>query len=153
MNIPEIQTWVDIRIDELLAATGVAKLPDIIQELIEKLKIPPAWEGGTEAREVLYEGYRTIVGSVNRKRKKQEESPDADRQLVLAGFKRLQRSYSIQRNGEDIIVASTKMTRAEWGTKRAQLAAMKNGLGEHIEEIDKYVMQTWPDQQLERASQ
>jgi hypothetical protein len=144
MNISEIQTWVDERIDTLIATdTGVANLAAIIGELIVKLKVPPDWSGATEAREVLYEGYRTIVGVVNRKRKKQEESHDADRQLVLPTFTRLQRSYSIQRDGQDVIVAIEKMTRTEALAKRNQLAVMRDGLTAHVKDWDTYIAKTW----------
>lgn len=136
-------------------------MPWIVGALIKDMeqRLGWKWKDGTapkkltkaerEAAEEIvvaaHEGYRQIVGAVIRSRPINRDK-STDPQLVLPGYKHLQKSYSIERDGAEAIVATRSMTKDELLSKRAQLVAMQEGLGAHIEEIDRFIAKTWPEE-------
>jgi hypothetical protein len=57
---------------------------------------------------------------------------------LFPGYKRLQRRYSIERNGERILVALQGLTIQEGRAKAHEKRAMAKGNTEHAEELDDF---------------
>ncbi len=84
-----------------------------------------------------YEHVRDVVRAVVRRRKLDDDGPDP--QLVLPGFKRLQREYIVVRDGEQIIVPLSDMTREEGDQKISELRGMAEGCLNHADELDRWL--------------
>lgn len=67
-----------------------------------------------------------------------ELTKEADPQLVLPGYERLQRAYSILRDGEDVIVPIDALTDEKVELKAAELEAMAAGALKHADELRRY---------------
>ena len=65
--------------------------------------------------------------------------PAPDSQLTLAGYSRLQKVYSIMRNGEPVAVEIWHCSRVELLAKRDELRHMGAGCYEHAREIERYL--------------
>jgi hypothetical protein len=74
-------------------------------------------------------------------RRFKDPRPDEMAQLVLPGFKHLQKAYRIARNSESMIVPVTAMTDDELLAKVQEHRAMASGHNEHADEIVRYVQQ------------
>jgi hypothetical protein len=146
MQLAELKAQINETIEDQLRANGAVQLAWIVNKLVQECDFAEE-EHEEQSMRLLAarEGFRNIVGVVNRERRGQETDPEAPEQFVLPGFDRLQRAYSIVRRKEEWIVGIDKMSLAELLAKRSQLVKMRQGIGEHIREIDAYIRQRWPD--------
>jgi hypothetical protein len=146
MQLAELRAKINRMIEEQLKANGAVRLAWIVNALVQESDFPDE-EHEEQSMRLLAarEGFRNIVGVVNRERKGEEAAAEADDQMILPGFDRLQQAYSIVRRKEEWIVGIDKMSLAELLAKRSQLVRMMKGIGEHVREIDKYIRQRWPD--------
>lgn len=80
-----------------------------------------------------------------------EPSTVRDEQLVMPGFEHVQRGYSNERNGENVIVPIDEMTDAEIESKAREYERMAAGCIAHAKELRNYVLKRgapmpWPEQ-------
>jgi hypothetical protein len=82
------------------------------------------------------------VREVLRNRKKDEEKPMVQESLLLPGYKRLQRSYTINRKNEQgeeqVLVRLEQMTPEEGKAKATELRSFAAGAMRHADEMDDY---------------
>ena len=84
-----------------------------------------------------YDAVRSAVRSaLQRYKLKPEVEPD--KQTLLPGFKRLQRYYLVEREGEAVAISIDAMTRKEWLAKIRELQTMGHGCFEHADELRRY---------------
>jgi hypothetical protein len=146
MQLAELKSKINETINEQLKANGSVQLAWIVNRLVLECDFPEEEHDEQSMRMLAArEGFRNIVGVVNRERKGEEAAADADEQMILPGFDRLQQAYSIVRRKEEWIVGIDKMSLSELLAKRSQLVKMMKGIGEHVREIDTYIRQRWPD--------
>jgi len=69
---------------------------------------------------------------------KLKDTVEPDRQIVLVGFERLQTHYLIEQDEVQVAVPIEDMTEAQWDAKEHELAAMRDGLAQHLAEIRRY---------------
>lgn len=78
------------------------------------------------------------AGRVVRKYKPSEE-PDKQQALPgLEGYLRVQRIYSVERGGEQVVVHALDLTDAEIDAKSVELKAMAAGCIEHADELQRF---------------
>lgn len=70
---------------------------------------------------------------------KVNESESSDGQMLLPGFKHLQKRYNIQRDSESVLVRIQDMTDAEIGRKESELRMMAIGLMAHADELHRFL--------------
>jgi hypothetical protein len=136
-------------IEERLAAEGVAPKSWIVKEMIDR----HPGIGGDDSdwyRICAFVAIDSVVRGVLQRHRAQEAELDIDRQEVLPGFKRLQRRYSIERDGEQTVVELERMTVIEGRAKAHELREMAKGCLAHAEELDDYFDQR-PQQSLPLA--
>ena len=85
-----------------------------------------------------YEAVRAAVGKYIRSQRLGEGDADADRQTVLPGYERLQRHYSVDRDGEQALVPLELLTRSEALSKLQELERMRAGLEIHLNEFRRW---------------
>jgi hypothetical protein len=141
MDRRRLEDKIAAKINIRLATNRPSSEPWIVHELVTELMNDLQSD---ELRIVLYEGYRQIVGDVIRNLDRKNGGRKIDPALVLPGFERLQIAYSVVREGKGTIVPIHEMTQEEAYAKRAELAAMRNGLDTHIREWDRYIEARWP---------
>jgi len=73
---------------------------------------------------------------LNRFRAKAEV--EADKQLVLEGFERLQKRYLITEDGEQVAIRVQDMTSAQRKLKANELRTMGAGCYQHADELERY---------------
>lgn len=79
---------------------------------------------------------RRVVSTEVRKYKGFDQ--EADSQMTLEGFERLQRAYSVERKGEQVIVPINQMTTAELDAKIREMEAHIAGEIKHRDELVRY---------------
>lgn len=67
-----------------------------------------------------------------------QESADVDPQLVLPGFKRLQKAYLVERQGEHQVVPTESLSDAEIEAKAVEHERMSEGNLLHADELRRY---------------
>lgn len=84
--------------------------------------------------------YRAVREAVRRavNRYAPAASVEADPQIVLPGFERLQAYYLTARRGDQTMVHVDAMTDAELEAKSVELRAMGAGCFQHAQELDRY---------------
>ena len=70
---------------------------------------------------------------------KRDEETSLDQQLILPGYKRVQKEYIVEREEEARIIAVQHMTEDEVLKKARQHRAMGDGHYEHADELEKYL--------------
>jgi hypothetical protein len=95
-----------------------------------------------------YEHVRESVRKVTR-RYKTELRTDADMQIVMEGFERLQVAYSVDQDGDQFIVPTVRCTRSQMVAKSRELQRMMDGCAQHLREMLRYIEQRdaagdWP---------
>jgi hypothetical protein len=83
-----------------------------------------------------YEHVRDTVRQVLRQYKGEE--PESPPQLLLPGFKRLQRAYLVERDGEQSVVPINQLSDREILAKIREYERMAIGCTEHAEELRRY---------------
>lgn len=97
---------------------------------------------GKDADFFAYNAREHVRNEVRRVLNQYKLRPDieADRQLVLPGFARLQQYYLVGRDSEQVAVRIDLLTREEIRAKHAELLAMAAGLMKHVEEFERYFL-------------
>ena len=85
-----------------------------------------------------YEHVRDTVREVLRGRKADEGAPEPSQAELFPGYERLQRSYTLSRDKEQIVVPLEKMTDSEIDEKASELTAMATGAMAHARELRAY---------------
>ena len=80
---------------------------------------------------------RVVVRQVLR-RYKGEPEVEPDRQIVMPGFKRLQRGYLLERDKESVLVRIDQLTHAELDEKAEEYERMGEGCRLHALELRRY---------------
>jgi hypothetical protein len=140
MLIGELKGKINRMIEAQLKANGAVSLAWVVNALIGQCDFAED-ERIEQPMRVLAarEGFRSIVGAVNRDRKDKEGEDEPEDTPLFPGFERLQLAYSIERQREEWIVEIERMSVPELKAKREQLVRMRTGLTLHIEEIDRYI--------------
>ena len=87
---------------------------------------------------------RRVVGSVVRSHKGEDQ--DAPEQNVLEGmtmpgYERLQKAYTVKRDGDWAIVPITLLSREEWEQKLQQMSALARNVRVHYDELHRWGVQ------------
>jgi len=69
---------------------------------------------------------------------KAKAEAEADRQLVMQGFERLQRRYLVNEDGTQVAVKVEHMTSKQRQSKVAELRAMGQGCFQHADELERF---------------
>lgn len=80
---------------------------------------------------------KSTIRSVMRKLKP-DPSQETDAQLVLPGYKHLQKRYCIERHNQPWVVPVNELTNHELALKEKEYMAMAAGCMEHAEELRRY---------------
>lgn len=86
-----------------------------------------------------YEHVHRTVREVLRSRRSDEERPEPAHADLFPGFKRLQRSYTIPRGDEQVVVRLEQMTPEEIRAKARELRSMATGAMAHAQELEDYM--------------
>jgi hypothetical protein len=153
----DLRQKINRRIDVEIAAGHTVVTAWLVKAMLDGIAVPSPmrWKHDDDRKEallVLHEGYRQIVGAVVRTRKDEEEAEEST-VPVLPGFERLQTVYSIDRETRDgeteqRLVPIGQIEKEEFRRKIEQLRAMRGGLDRHIQEMELYYKQQWPDEGL-----
>jgi hypothetical protein len=132
----EVRDLVRSKIDgeQIIGAAWVVPL------MTQKHPMPTTWRGpDADAYRICFrEHVKDMAREVVREFKKTEEEIDP-RQGVLTGFKRVQRSYQIERNGEPMLVPVGKMSDVEVERKIEELRKIGAGNLAHADELERYL--------------
>lgn len=79
-----------------------------------------------------------LVGAAIRARKDVESDPEVPEQMVLAGYERLQKFYSVVRDGEQTLVPNDQLSPREVEQKKAEFRRNIDGLSLHLDEFTTY---------------
>jgi hypothetical protein len=112
----------------------------VVPLMVQKHPMPEGWSGpDAEAYRICFrEHIKDMAREVVREFKKTEEEFNP-RQHLLPGFKRVQRSYQIERNGEPMLVPVGKMTDDEVKGKIDELRKIGRGNLAHANELARYL--------------
>lgn len=132
MNGSELTHLVEEAANTKLDAGGSISKPWLAQEIVNAQE-PPEGESADFYIACAYHAVSDIIGRFIRRMK---DSPGAE-QLVLPGYKHLQRRYAIDRDGP-AIVPLEEMTVDEMLKKANELDAFAEGAREHAEELRAY---------------
>lgn len=124
----DIQKW----IDWLESNNGEVLHPDFIVN-----KVLSDWKEnyGDIPDPALCASKLLVRDYTRRELNKFKLSEDSDAQITLPGFRKLQRRYMIDRNGEQVCVKIENMTIDECEAKIKEMQSMLSGLEKHIEEM------------------
>jgi len=133
----DLRVEIEQQIEELRAEHSPVLNPDWITKAI--LNRHPDLSGG-DADFFAYNAREYVRGEVRRQLNRYKLKPEleADRQLVLPGFARLQEYYLVLRENEHVAIHIDRMTPEESRTKYAELQAMAAGVLEHAKEFRRY---------------
>jgi hypothetical protein len=95
-----------------------------------------------------YEHVRESVRKVTR-RYKTDPRAEADTQIVMDGFERLQVAYMVDRGGDQFIIPTPRCKRSQMVAKARELERIMNGVSQHLREMLRYIEQRdaagdWP---------
>ena len=85
-----------------------------------------------------YEHVRSTVGDVLRARKAGEGTEQPAQADLFPGYEKLQRNYTIKRDGEQTVVPLEKMTDEEIEQKAGELVSFADGALAHARELKAY---------------
>lgn len=83
-----------------------------------------------------YEGVKNAVREAVRRYEPSEA--ESDPQIIMQGFERLQKAYSVQRDGQHKVIPIDYLTDAEIDAKVDELECMAAGCTKHAEELKRY---------------
>ncbi len=123
-----------------VAAGRIVKAAWIVPLMAKKHPAPRTWRGDhADAWRVSYrEHVKDLARLCVREFKQKEEELDPQ-QPSLPGFKRLQRSYQIDRNGEPMVVPLIQMNDDEIEEKATELDRLAAGNTAHAAELRRYL--------------
>jgi hypothetical protein len=135
----DLKIEIEKEIEELLDEHEPVLHPDWITKAIlnrhHKISGQDADFFAYNAREHVRNEVRRVLN-----RYKLKPEIEADRQLVLPGFARLQQYYLVARDSEQVAVRVDLLSREEVRAKYAELLAMAMGLMKHVEEFERYFL-------------
>lgn len=133
----------------------IAEVRSIIDRAVEQGEASPpqAWlvhsvvqahqqiEGGDKDFYVCC-AYGHVATCVRKALRLEKETEMQDNEeLLLPGFKRLHRRYSVERGGEQRVVPVDAMTPRELRAKAQEYVGQARGLNEHADELIRYATQ------------
>jgi hypothetical protein len=132
-----LRVEIEQEIEELRVEHSPVLHPDWITKLI--LNRHPDLSGD-DADFFAYNAREHVRGEVRRQLNRYKLKPEvqADRQLVLPGFLRLQEYYLVARGEEHVAVRINSLSEEESRAKYAELIAMAAGVLEHAREFQRY---------------
>lgn len=136
----DLQTEVDELIQVGIDHGQVMSANSIVQEVVERLSDDPDFQ-------ILctWAHVRDTVRACLRAYK--DDPVQSDEQLRLPGYEFLQKAYLIDRDGEQKVVPLTKCTDEELQVKIIQYRRMSEGCIKHANELERYRMQHFSDNQ------
>jgi len=137
MEQAELTREVAELIEERVSTTGVAAKSWIVKEMVDRHDDLRGRDRAL-AKLCMYGHIDTTVRRVLQNEHKKDTAIEADRQLVLPGHKRLQLRYSVERDGDQMVIALEDMTVPEGRAKSKELREMAKGCLAHAEELDDY---------------
>ncbi|HEX9606403.1 MAG TPA: hypothetical protein VF962_04160 [Gemmatimonadaceae bacterium] len=137
MEQAELRREVVELIDDRVSSTGVAAKSWIVKEMVDRHDDLRGRDRAM-AKLCMYGHIATTVRLVLQDQHRKEEAVEGERQLLLPGHKRLQLRYSVDRDGEQMIVSLEEMTVSEGRAKSKELRAMAKGNLAHADELDDY---------------
>jgi len=126
-------------IERYLSAQGDAPADWVTQDIVNRHNRIE----GPDADFCLERTYDNIRDEVRRAIRRYDISAEgeADPQLTMEGFERLQKVYSVMRNGQSVAVRVELMSDAELEAKEIELERFAAGSIEHRNEIRRYRLQ------------
>lgn len=73
------------------------------------------------------------------RRYKPDASVEADAQITLPGFDRLQKAYLVERDEDHVVVPTSQLVREEIVAKISELRIMGAGCFKHADELERYL--------------
>ena len=133
----DLKQEIEHEIEGLRAGHSPVLNPDWITKAV--LNRHPDLSGG-DADFFAYNAREHVRGEVRRQLNRYKLKPEleADRQLVLPGFARLQDTTSCYARSEHVAVHIDSMTPGESRAKYSELQAMAAGVLEHAKEFRRY---------------
>ena len=126
----EAQQYVEAAVDE----GRVVEVPWIAKTIIDNW---PAIEGpGRDRYEIA--AWDTVRGCVRKAINRYKAKPEEDAQLVLPGYRYLQKAYAVHRNGDSCVVSLDQLTDDEILARVAEYQRMADGCMKHAEELMGY---------------
>ncbi len=125
----------EIRAAAEAVVNGVAYKADLVQSLVSTHEM---YAGDGETLYALYYSYGEHINRYFRDIKAAEEEIGAPEELLLPGFKRLQRRYVLQRDSQSCIIGIDYMTPEELDAKEKEHRQMAIGHIQHAEEIHSF---------------
>ncbi|MCH8517495.1 MAG: hypothetical protein LAT68_14310 [Cyclobacteriaceae bacterium] len=113
--------------------------PDVVtQEVIDGYGVHDSQDPRYQT--AMYDYVRRMVSSMfNRYKASAQTDDEVDGQLVLPGYKRLQRRYLVHEGTESLAVRVEEMTDEQLLEKAVELRQMGAGCFQHAREIDRYM--------------
>lgn len=142
----DLTTEINLEIERLRDAGSKVLQPDWIAQAVTGKH---QHLDGDDADFWSYAGTSFVRIEVRRamNRFKLKPETEADRQLVLPGYERLQEYYLVTRDDQQIAVHVDSLTHQEVEDKIAELAAMAQGCRDHVKELRRY----WKARQVDKG--
>jgi hypothetical protein len=135
MNEDSIAPEIHKLIDERIANGALVHVPWVASAILaERSDI----SGGDVA---FYRdcAFKEVVRLVKRAIGKYDEATDTTpEQMVFPGFKHLVKAYSIERDGERVLVPTQSCTAAELRSRAEEMLKQSHGLVEHARELNEF---------------
>jgi hypothetical protein len=133
----ELTKMVNSTIDDIIARGDVVTKAWAIAAIIQKHPRPAGADADywTAVEQIAVDA---MVRNALRLRRQAEEKATPD-QPTLPGFERLQRSYSVVRDGEQCLVPIDQLTAEEGRSKVAYLRALAEANVKHARELENYL--------------
>ena len=86
----------------------------------------------------LLNAYENVRNTALRVARRYKGGPETQQEMQFPGYTRLQRAYTVERDGESAIIPTEQLSHEEIKAKIAELEAMAAGCIEHAEELRRY---------------
>lgn len=124
--------------DELLVDGSPATVVWVVQGVMDRHR-DISGQDENFARLCAYEHVRrTTLTEIRNRKQNDEESQSVSQGELFPGYERVQKSYVISRDGEQMVVRLEQMTEAEGRTKIGELRSMASGALDHARELEDY---------------
>lgn len=126
-------------IDELLFDGSPASVAWVVQGVMGRHK-DITGQDENFARLCAYEHVRrTVLTELRNRKRADDESGQVEQGELFPGYVRVQKSYVISRDGEQMVVRLDLMTEAEVRAKVGELRRMAEGALDHARELEDYL--------------
>ena len=140
MNDGALFSEIETAIDVALSGGGTAPASWITQAVMDRhpgIDGPDAAWMENQARRYVRRCVQKVLS-----RDKASEDKRGDHQLILSGFDYLQKRYTFERDGEQVVVSIEHATLAELRGRADELDRMAVGCQRHANEMRRYVDDT-----------